>query len=72
MVRITAAGRRTRKLLDELMRSRTQQIIDSIPPKQRAASSATRSNYSTTQSKRAGCCALNAPVATLSPIKEQK
>src|SRR5271167_2993731 len=35
MVRITASGRRTRKLLDQLMRSRTQQIVDSIPPKQR-------------------------------------
>src|ERR1035438_7837588 len=36
MVRITAAGRRTRKLLDQLMRQRTHQIIDSIPDKQRS------------------------------------
>src|ERR1035441_10164625 len=34
MVRITAAGRRTRKLLDQLMRSRARQIMDSIPPQQ--------------------------------------
>src|SRR3974377_581223 len=36
MVRITAAGRRTRKLLDELMRSRTQTIMAAIPQRQRA------------------------------------
>src|ERR1035438_792632 len=35
MVRITAAGRRTRKLLDELMRNRTQTILQAIPEKQR-------------------------------------
>src|SRR3974390_2871779 len=35
MVRITAAGRRTRKQLDGLMRQRTHQIIDSIPERQR-------------------------------------
>src|SRR5664279_1444053 len=36
MVRITAAGRRTRKQLDELMRDRTHTILEAIPPKQRA------------------------------------
>src|SRR3954470_15433881 len=35
MVRITAAGRRTRKQLDALMRERTEQIVDSIPKEQR-------------------------------------
>src|SRR3974377_1700413 len=35
MVRVTAAGRRTRQQLDALMRRRTHQIIDSIPDKER-------------------------------------
>ena len=71
MVRITAAGRRTRKLLDELMRSRTQQIMDAIPQKQRAqVVSALGLLNNAIES--AGCCALNAPVATLTHIKEQK
>jgi DNA-binding MarR family transcriptional regulator len=71
MVRITAAGRRTRKLLDQLMRSRTRQIMDSIPPKQRAeVLSALELLNNAIES--AGCCALNAPVAKLTQIKEQK
>jgi len=71
MVRITAAGRRTRKLLDELMRERTQTIMNAIPPKQRAEvlSALEQLNNAIEQ---AGCCALNAPVATLTHIKEQK
>jgi len=71
MVRITAAGRRTRKLLDQLMRSRTQQIMDSIPPEQHQhvlnALELLNNAIET-----AGCCALNAPVAKLIAIKEQK
>ncbi|HVP55587.1 MAG TPA: MarR family winged helix-turn-helix transcriptional regulator [Candidatus Eisenbacteria bacterium] len=71
MVRITAAGRRTRKLLDELMRSRTQTIMSAIPHKQRAeVLNALELLNNAIQS--AGCCALNAPVATLTQIKEQK
>src|ERR1700761_9240871 len=35
MVRITAEGRRTRKLLDQLMVQRTNQIVPAIPDKQR-------------------------------------
>lgn len=71
MVRITAAGRRTRKLLDQLMRSRTQQIIDSIPPKQhdQVLNALELLNNAI---ETAGCCALNAPVAKLVTIKEQK
>jgi DNA-binding MarR family transcriptional regulator len=73
MVRITAAGRRTRKLLDQLMRSRTRQIIDSIPPKQhqQVLNALELLNNAI---ERAGCCALNAPVAKLTTIKikEQK
>lgn len=70
-VRITAAGRRTRKLLDELMRGRTQQIIDAIPLKHRSlVLNALELLNNAIES--AGCCALNAPVATLSQIKEQR
>ena len=36
MVRITPVGRRARKLLDQLMRSRTQTIMGAIPQKRRA------------------------------------
>jgi DNA-binding MarR family transcriptional regulator len=71
MVRITAAGRRTRKLLDELMRSRTRQIVDSIPWKQRPqVLKALELLNNAIES--AGCCALNAPVDKLTQIKEQK
>jgi len=71
MVRVTAAGRRTRKLLDELMRSRTQTIMSAIPQKQRASvlnALALLNNAI----ERAGCCALNAPVTELVTTKEQK
>jgi DNA-binding MarR family transcriptional regulator len=71
IVRITAAGRRTRKLLDELMRSRTQTIVDAIPEKQRA-DVLNALEHLNNAIERAGCCALNAPVATLTQIKEQK
>ena len=71
MVRITAAGRRTRKLLDELMRSRTQTIIAAIPQKQRV-SVLNALELLNNAIERAGCCALNAPVAKLVTIKEQK
>jgi len=71
MVRITAAGRRTRKLLDELMRSRTQTIVDAIPQKQ-CANVLNTLELLNNAIERAGCCALNAPVATLTQIKEQK
>jgi DNA-binding MarR family transcriptional regulator len=71
MVRVTAAGRRTRKLLDELMRSRTQTIMSAIPQKQRASvlnALALLNNAI----ERSGCCALNAPVTELVTTKEQK
>jgi DNA-binding MarR family transcriptional regulator len=68
MVRITAAGRRTRKLLDQLMRSRTRQIMDSIPPNQhQQVLNALELLNNAIES--AGCCALNAPVAKLTTIK---
>jgi DNA-binding MarR family transcriptional regulator len=71
MVRITAAGRRTRKLLDELMRSRTTTIMGAIPQKQRAQVLNALELLNNAIAS-AGCCALNAPVATLTQIKEQK
>jgi len=70
-VRITAAGRRTRKLLDELMRSRTKTIMDAIPQKQRTEVLRALELLNNAI-EQAGCCALNAPVATLTQIKEQK
>jgi DNA-binding MarR family transcriptional regulator len=71
MVLITPAGRRTRKLLDQLMRDRTQTIMGAIPPRQRSeVLSALQLLNSAIEN--AGCCALNAPVATLTQIKEKK
>jgi len=71
VVRITAVGRRTRRLLDDLMRSRTQTIMGAIPQRQRAeVLHALQLLNNAIES--AGCCALNAPVATLTQIKELK
>lgn len=71
MVLITAAGRRTRKSLDELMRERTQTILRAIPIRRRAEIlSALETLNNAIES--AGCCAFNAPVATLTQIKEQQ
>ena len=71
MVRITPEGRRTRELLDGLMRSRTQTIVDAIPERQRTPVLGALELLNDAI-ERAGCCALNAPVATLTQIKEQK
>ncbi|HVO78560.1 MAG TPA: MarR family winged helix-turn-helix transcriptional regulator [Candidatus Bathyarchaeia archaeon] len=71
MVRITPAGRRTRKLLDELMRSRTKTIMDAIPQKQRT-DVLNALEVLNNAIEQAGCCALNEPVASLTQIKEQK
>ena len=70
IVRVTAAGRRTRKLLDELMRSRTKTILDAIPQKQRTEV-LTALEVLNNAIEQAGCCPLNAPVAKLMQIKEQ-
>ena len=69
MVRITAEGRRTRKQLDELMRQRTHQIIESIPANKRAEILSALQILNTAIES-AGCCSLNAPVARLVTIKE--
>mgnify|MGYP005811258595 CR=1 FL=1 len=69
MVRITAAGRRTRKQLDELMRQRTTQIVESIPARQRKqVLEALQLLNGAIES--AGCCALNAPIEKLVRIEE--
>jgi hypothetical protein len=53
------------------MRSRTRQIVDSIPWKQRPqVLKALELLNNAIES--AGCCALNAPVDKLTQIKEQK
>lgn len=71
MVRITPAGRRTRKQLDGLMRQRTHQIIDSIPEKQQ--SQVLKSLQTLNDAiESAGCCALNAPIAELTRIEEKE
>ncbi|WP_049761925.1 MarR family winged helix-turn-helix transcriptional regulator [Candidatus Korobacter versatilis] len=71
MVRITPEGRRTRKQLDGLMIDRTNQIIASIPEKQRPQilKALTILNNAI---ESAGCCALNAPVERLTQIEEKK
>ncbi len=70
-VRITAAGRKTRELLDNLMRERTEQIIRSLPRARRASilSSLKALNDAI---ETAGCCALNAPVSRLVHIDSTK
>ena len=68
-VRITAAGRRTRKQLDALMRDRTNQIIASIPAKQQAQILNALKTLNDAIEK-AGCCGLNTPVASLTRIEE--
>lgn len=68
-VRITSAGRRTRKQLDQLMRERTNQIIESIPARQRRqVLEALQVLNGAIES--AGCCALNAPVEKLARIED--
>ncbi len=68
MVKITVEGRRTRKQLDHLMIDRTNQIIASIPEKQRPQilKALTILNNAI---ESAGCCALNAPVERLTQIE---
>lgn len=71
LVRITSAGRRTRKQLDALMRQRTHQIMDSIPHEQRPQILQSLQTLNDAMES-AGCCALNAPVADLVRIEEEE
>ena len=71
MVKITAAGRRTRKQLDQLMRERTEQIVESIPEERREQILAALQTLNKAIES-AGCCGLNSPVAKLTQIEEMK
>lgn len=71
MVRITPAGRQTRKSLDDLMRQRTKQIIESVPEKERDVVLRTL-NTLNNAIEAAGCCALNSPVAKLVGVAPAK
>lgn len=70
-VRITDAGRRTRQQLDELMRERTTQIINSIP-KQKRAQILESLELLNNAIESTGCCGLNEPVDKLVEIKGTK
>lgn len=68
MVRITAAGRRTRKLIDQLMLQRTKQIVTAVPEKQRnEVLKALHLLNNAIESS--GCCALNMPASNLVRIE---
>jgi DNA-binding MarR family transcriptional regulator len=71
MVRITPAGRRTRKQLDALMRERTSRIMQSLPAKRRSQVLEAL-HFLNDAIESAGCCALNAPVARLVTIGAKK
>jgi len=71
MVRITPAGRRTRKQLDALMRERTGRIMQSLPAKRRSQV-LEAVHFLNDAIESAGCCALNAPVAKLVTIEAKK
>jgi DNA-binding MarR family transcriptional regulator len=64
MVRISAAGGRTRSRLDELMRERTSQIIGSVPAKNRTLVLQALETLNTSI-EAADFCGLNAPVQKL-------
>lgn len=71
MVRITTEGRKTRKLIDELMRQRTEQILGTIPERERdAVLKALRFLNNALESS--GCCPLNVPASGLVKIEEKK
>jgi DNA-binding MarR family transcriptional regulator len=71
MVRITSAGRHTRKQLDALMRERTGRIMRSLPAKRRNQVLEAL-HFLNDAIESAGCCALNAPVAKLVTIEANK
>ena len=71
MVRITAEGRKTRKLIDELMRQRSEQIVGTIPERERnSVLKALQLLNGAIESS--GCCPLNTPVSGLVKIEEKK
>ncbi len=71
MVRITAAGRKTRKQIDELMRQRSEQILGTIPERERdGVLKALQLLNDAIESS--GCCPLNTPVSGLVTIEEKR
>ncbi len=71
MVRITAEGRKTRKLIDELMRERSEQILGTIPERERdGVLKALQLLNDAIESS--GCCPLNTPVSGLVTIEEKR
>lgn len=70
-VGITAGGRRTRELLDELMRKRTEAIMNAIPEGQRTDVLRALAALCDAMES-AECCALNTPRAALTLIEEKK
>jgi len=68
-VKITAAGRKVREQLDELMRERTRTIIDTIPAKQRAQVLASMKLLNDVIAS-SGCCGLNQPVQSSELVSE--
>ncbi len=71
MVRITAEGRKTRKQIDALMRERSEQILGTIPERERnGVLKALQLLNDAIESS--GCCPLNTPVPGLVTIEEKK
>jgi DNA-binding MarR family transcriptional regulator len=71
MVRISPAGRRTRKLLDDLMRERTAKIVSSVPVRERTTILRALEVF-TAATEGLEFCALNTPVAKLAKQKKRK
>ena len=70
-VKITAAGRRVRQQLDELMRERTRTIVQSIPATRRKEILSALQLLNDVIAS-AGCCALNEPVGELVTIASSR
>jgi hypothetical protein len=68
-VRITAAGRKVREQLDELMRERTRTIVATIPAKQRSQVLASLKLLNDVIAS-SGCCGLNEPVESSQLVTE--
>ena len=68
-VKITAAGRKVREQLDELMRERTRTIVATIPAKQRAQVLASLKVLNDVIAS-SGCCGLNEPVESSQLVSE--
>jgi DNA-binding MarR family transcriptional regulator len=70
-VRISAAGRRTRRLLDELMRQRTSQIIEAVSARKRVRVLEALETL-TDVIESSNFCGLNAPVRKLASAGRSK